>query len=163
MSQAATSTGPLHNLKSKLSGKQIILVQGACGTLGFQIVKSLQEKIKSQPNLCVVAGVSDMNDPTTKELGDLGVDVIHLDLRNHDMVENAFTLNVQKLVIIPPFLNNRVPLVSRIVDIARDKGVKHIVLLSLVGTQTEELDIFRAFKTIQNKSVPLETTLPLPS
>jgi len=160
MSQAATSTGPLHLLKDKLSGKQVILVQGACGTIGYEIVQAIKTRINTQSNIAVVAGVSDMNDPNTKCLHDLDIDIIHLDLRNHDLVQNAFTLNVQKLVVIPPFLNNRVPLVSRLIDMAHTKGVKHVVFVTLLGTHTEELGIFRDLKTIQNKLRSCSDTMP---
>ena len=54
-------------------------------------------------------------------------------------------------MIIPPFLVNRVPLVSRLVDIAHNKGVKHVAFTTPLGTQTEDLDIFKDLKMIQNK------------
>jgi len=155
----STSSGPLHLLKEKLVGKQIIFVQGGCGTVGCEIAQCIKNRIKNQPNWAIVAGVSNMSNPEVQYLIDNGIDVLHLDLRNHELVTNAFTLNIQKLVILPPFLNNRVPLVSRLIDIAHTNGVKHAVLVTLLGTQTEDLDIFKSLKTIQNKLRSLSETM----
>ena len=103
--------------------------------MGTNIVRELSKNIKNKPNYAIVAGVSNMEEPNVKVLQDIGVDIIHLDLHNHELVKNAFMIPVDTVVVIPPYINNRVPLVSRLLDIAKENNVKHIVFLTPFGSK----------------------------
>lgn len=151
---AATQPTDFQALQNRLAGKNIILVQGACGTIGLNIIKSLHSKLQKggSSNCAILAGIADFNDKTVEDIKKLGVETCNLDLNNRDMVEAVFKLNIQKLVVIPPYIPNRVELCSRFFGAAAASNkVKHYLLISAYGARTEETPFFKELNAIQNK------------
>jgi len=58
--------------------------------------------------------------------------------------------NVNKLVIIPPYRENRVALTNSLVDLAYTMGVRRVLLISVIGATNEEITFQKNLKTIEN-------------
>jgi len=103
----------------------MILVLGGNGTIGSEVVKSLQEK-KASIRLLV-----QNKDKAKAKFGDK-VDIICGDFNNEQHVREALR-GVERLFLITPSDEKQVLLEKRIIDDAQAEEIQHIVKLSVYG------------------------------
>lgn len=106
-----------------------ILVTGATGTVGRDVVKRLSKK-----GAAVRAGVRDQ--ARARQRFDDNIALVTFDFEN----ENSFAAaldGVEKVFLLPPLLPNQAELTNAFVDAAKHVGVRHIVKLSAIGVDSE--------------------------
>lgn len=106
-----------------------ILVTGATGTIGTQVVNELAKK----NDVVVRAGV---RDPKKASGFASNVQAVAMDLEKPESLAAAMK-GVDKVFLLTPFSDRQVELGKRIVDAAKTAGVKHIVKLSAFGAEIE--------------------------
>src|SRR5919108_2224014 len=107
-----------------------ILVTGATGTVGKEVVKQLSAKGQT-----VRAAARSAND--NKTFGNLrGVRVVQLDYETLTSLASAFK-GVDSLFLLTPFQSNMVDLTSNLVREAKNARVKYIVKQSVMGAEVE--------------------------
>lgn len=106
-----------------------ILVTGATGTVGSEVVRQLSTKGET-----VKAAARSANDNTFSHLN--GVQTIQLDLNSTDIFASAFQ-GVDKLFLLTPFQSNMVDLTSNLVNEAKKTKIKYIVKQSVMGADAE--------------------------
>jgi uncharacterized protein YbjT (DUF2867 family) len=111
---------------------ETILVTGATGTLGSEVVKQLSAKGKEDVN--VKAAARSANDNTFESLN--RVQVVQLDYNTQSTLTSALK-GVDKLFLLTPFQSNMVNLTSNLVREAKSAGVKYIVKQSVMGADAE--------------------------
>jgi len=109
---------------------ETILVTGAAGTVGSEVVKQLSDK----GEIIIRAAARSTSENTFKNLN--RVQVVQLDYNNPDSLAVAFK-NVNKLFLLTPFQSNMVDLTSNLVRKAKNAGVKYIVKQSAMGADAE--------------------------
>ncbi|MBL7557267.1 MAG: NAD(P)H-binding protein [Bdellovibrionaceae bacterium] len=101
-----------------------VLVIGASGTVGTELVKLL--KAKGQP----------VAEATSKK--DLKQGQVHLNLLNQDGIEDAFE-NVDRVFLLsPPGHTNQDKLLLPLIEMAKSKKVKKVVLMTAMGANAVE-------------------------
>ncbi|XXF79991.1 SDR family oxidoreductase [Myxococcaceae bacterium GXIMD 01537] len=107
-----------------------VLVTGATGTIGSQVVAAL----KQQDGVAVRVGVRS----AAKAAGLVGGNVAAVDFEydKPEQVKKAVE-GVERLFLVTPFTPNQVELAGRLVDAAKAAGVRHIVKLSAFGAAVE--------------------------
>ena len=134
-----------------------VLVTGATGTLGSEVVRQLLTKGET-----VKAAARSANDTTFAHLN--GVQTVQLDLNNTDTFSSAFQ-GIDKLFLLTPFQSNMVDLTSNLVNEAENAKVKYIVKQSVMGADAE-LGITpsrlhrRAEKIIEESGIPFTFLRP---
>ncbi|GHA70593.1 SDR family oxidoreductase [Pontibacter akesuensis] len=109
-----------------------ILVTGATGTVGREVIKQLS---MLEDDIRVRAGVhSVITGENLKRLP--GVEISEMDFENPESLHAAFT-HADKLLMIAPFTDDQVTMEKTLVDEAKRTGVKHIVKLSSMGADEE--------------------------
>jgi uncharacterized protein YbjT (DUF2867 family) len=111
-----------------------ILVTGATGTVGSEVVKQLLLSYGEENGVTVKAAARSANDDTFGNLH--GVQVVQLDYNKPDTLAAAFK-GADKLFLLTPFQSNMVDLTSNLVNEAKIAGVKYIVKQSVMGADTE--------------------------
>jgi len=102
-----------------------ILVTGATGTVGRDVVKLL-----SQKGAAVRAGVRDQAKARPRFGDDIAF--VTFDFENEGSFAGALD-GVAKVFLLPPLLPNQVKLTNRFVNAAKRAGIRHIVKLSAIG------------------------------
>src|SRR5437764_5338503 len=108
---------------------ETILVTGATGTVGSEVVKQLSAKGET-----IKAAVRSANDNTFGNLS--GVQVVQIDYNKPDALATAFK-GVEKLFLLTPFQSNMVDLTSNLVSEAKNARIKYIVKQSVMGADSE--------------------------
>jgi uncharacterized protein YbjT (DUF2867 family) len=109
-----------------------ILVTGATGTIGREVVKQLS---MIDGDIRVRAGVhSVIKGENLKRLPD--VEIVEIDFKDKDSLHAAFT-HADKLFLVTPMAEDQVDMAKTLVDEAKKAGVKHIVKLSAMGADVE--------------------------
>src|SRR2546426_3916858 len=106
-----------------------ILVTGATGTVGSEVVKQLSDKGK-----IIRAATRSASDNTFRNLN--SVRVVQLDYNNPDTLATAFK-GVEKLFLLTPPQSSTVDFTSNLVREAKKAGVKYIVKQSVMGADAE--------------------------
>lgn len=110
--------------------KDTILVTGATGTVGSEVIKAL-----ASADVKVRAGVhSIIKGDRFKSLPN--VELVQIDFDNPETLKVALT-GVAKVFLLTPFSLNQVAAARMIIDEAKQTGVKHIVRLSAKGADAE--------------------------
>ncbi|GAB3827919.1 SDR family oxidoreductase [Pontibacter rugosus] len=110
-----------------------ILVTGATGTVGREVIKQLS--MLEGDEIRVRAGVhSVITGENLKRLP--GVEISEMDFENQESLHAAFT-HADKLFMVAPFADDQVEMEKTLVDEAKRTGVKHIVKLSSMGADEE--------------------------
>lgn len=124
--------------------QQTILVTGATGTVGREVIKQLS----MVEGVRVRAGVhSVIKGENLKRLPD--VELVEIEFTDPESLHAAFT-HADKLFLITPFTDNQVEMAKKLVDEAKEAGVKHIVKLSALGADEEPgLQLGRWHKEIE--------------
>lgn len=114
---------------------ETILVTGATGTVGSEVVRQLlTAKVeRGYEDMIVKAAARLANDNT---FSNLGVQAVQLDYNNPDTLSTALR-GVDKLFLLTPFQSNMVDLTSNLVNEAKKAGVKYIVKQSVLGADAE--------------------------
>lgn len=106
--------------------KAKILVTGATGTVGSELVKKLSEmKVPVRAAVHTKAKADKIKLP--------GVELVELDYDDPKSIDAAFK-GIEKLYLLTPFSPNAVEITSMIVNTAKAAGVKHIVRMSAFGS-----------------------------
>ncbi len=109
-----------------------ILVTGATGTVGREVVKQLS---MYDGDIRVRAGVhSVIKGENLKRLPD--VEIVEIDFQDKESLHAAFT-HIDKLFLITPMAEDQLEMAKTLVDEAKKTGVKHIVKLSAMGADME--------------------------
>jgi uncharacterized protein YbjT (DUF2867 family) len=108
---------------------ETILVTGATGTVGGEVVRQLSAKGET-----IKAAARSANDDTFGNLS--GVQVVQLDYNRPDALATAFK-GVEKLFLLTPFQSNMLDLTSNLVSEAKNSKVKYIVKQSVMGADAE--------------------------
>jgi len=114
-----------------------ILVTGATGTVGSEVVKqllSVKGQKKEEDNMIIKAAARSAHDSTFRNLG---VQAVELDFNKPDSLSGALR-GVDKLFLLTPFQSNMVDLTSNLVNEAKNAGVKYIVKQSVLGADAEQ-------------------------
>jgi uncharacterized protein YbjT (DUF2867 family) len=114
---------------------ETILVTGATGTVGSEVVKKLLsvKEERGEEDMIVKAAARSANDSTFRNLG---VQVVQLDYNKPDTLSAALR-GVDKLFLLTPFQSNMVDLTSNLINETKKAGVKYIVKQSVLGADSE--------------------------
>ena len=112
---------------------ETILVTGATGTLGSEVVKQLLSA-KGKEDVNIKAAARSSNDNTFEGLNK--VQVVQLDYNNPSTLAAALK-GVDKLFLLTPPQSNIVDLTSNLVREAKNARVKYIVKQSVMGADAE--------------------------
>jgi len=115
-----------------------ILVIGASGTVGTEIVKILKSKGQA------------VVEATSKK--DLKPGQIHLNLLNQDGLENAFEGVDRVFLLSPPGHTNQDKILSPLIDMAKNKKVKKVVLMTAMGANAVDTAPLRVAEIKLEKS-----------
>jgi uncharacterized protein YbjT (DUF2867 family) len=110
--------------------QETILVTGATGTLGSEVVKQLSSVT---PAVNIKAGVHSAQN--IKKDGDR-VEVALIDYNKPETLKEALS-QVDKLFLLTPDVPNAPELASNLVSEARKAGIRHIVKQSIMGADLE--------------------------
>jgi uncharacterized protein YbjT (DUF2867 family) len=141
---------------------ETILVTGATGTVGSEVVKQLlSAKGQREEDIIVKAAVRSDNDNTFRNLG---VQVVQLDYNKPDSLSAALR-GVDKLFLLTPFQSNMVDLTSNLLNEAKQAGVKYIVKQSVLRADAEpgitsSRSHRQAEKTIEESGIPFTFLRP---
>src|ERR687885_863358 len=116
---------------------ETILVTGATGTVGIEVVKwllSAKGERGEGEDMIVKAAARSTNDSTFRNLG---VQVVQLDYNKPDTLSSALR-DIDKLFLLTPFQSNMVDLTSNLVNEAKNAGVKYIIKQSVLGADAEQ-------------------------
>jgi uncharacterized protein YbjT (DUF2867 family) len=107
-----------------------ILVTGATGTIGSQVVSAL----KGQKDVTVRAAVRSAAKAESLKGGN--VTPVDFEYTKPEQMQKAVE-GVERLFLVTPFSQDQVDLGARLIDFAKAAGVKHIVKLSAMGADFE--------------------------
>jgi uncharacterized protein YbjT (DUF2867 family) len=120
-----------------------ILVTGATGTIGSQLVSAL----KGRGDVTVRVAVRDAAKAEALKGGN--VTPVDFEYTRTDLIQKAVE-GVEKLFLVTPFSPDQVDLAARLVDFAKAAGVKHIVKLSAFGADFEPgIQLGRWHRTVE--------------
>jgi uncharacterized protein YbjT (DUF2867 family) len=108
---------------------ETILVTGATGTIGRDVMKQLAKK-----GAAVRAGVRDP-DKARKQFG-TEITFAKFDFEDAQSFDGVLE-GIEEVFLLPPLMPNQVEVASAFVDAAKRAGVRHIVKLSVIGVDTE--------------------------
>ena len=109
--------------------EKTVLVTGATGTIGRDLVKILSEN-----GVPVRAGVRDQ----AKARKQFGADIARatFDFEDAASFPNALK-DVEKVFLLPPLIPNQVAVANAFIDATKRAGVRHIGKLSVIGADTD--------------------------
>ena len=110
---------------------QTILVTGATGTVGAELVKALANR-----GLPVRAAVHSLIKGDRLRQLNPGVQLVEVDFARPETLHVALT-GVERVFMITPFSDDQVAIGKRIIDAAKAAGVHHLVKLSAAGAEAD--------------------------
>jgi uncharacterized protein YbjT (DUF2867 family) len=114
------------------TNQETILVTGATGTLGSEVVKQLSS---ATPAVNIKAGVHSAQNVKKVKDGDR-VEVVLIDYNKLEHLKEALS-QVDKLFLLTPDVPNAHELASNMVIEAKKAGIRHIVKQSVMGADLE--------------------------
>jgi uncharacterized protein YbjT (DUF2867 family) len=140
--------------------QETILVTGATGTLGGEVVKQLSS---SAPAVNIKAGVHSTQNVKKVKDGDK-VEVVLIDYSKPETLKEALS-QVDKLFLLTPDVPNAHELASNLVIEAKKAGIRHIVKQSVMGADLKaDVGTFRlhrqAEKIIEQSEIPFTFLRP---
>jgi uncharacterized protein YbjT (DUF2867 family) len=145
----------------KAGAQESILVTGATGNIGSEVVRQLSS---TAPAVNIKAAVhSAQNIKKVKEEGDR-VEVVLIDYNKPETLKEALN-QVDKLFLLTPDVPNAPELASNMVIEAKKAGIRHIVKQSVMGADLEaDVGIMRlhrqAEKIIEQSGIPFTFLRP---
>jgi uncharacterized protein YbjT (DUF2867 family) len=122
-----------------------ILVTGATGTIGSQVVKAL----RGTPGVAVRAAVR--GSEQARVLAGDNVTTVEFDYERPETLAKAVD-GADRIFLVTPFTNDQVELGTRLIDAAKQSGVKHVVKLSAIGCEIEPgIQLGRWHRAIEKK------------
>ena len=113
-----------------------ILVTGATGTVGSEVIKQLVSSPDTS-NFHIKAAVRSAGEESEKRVAAERVKPVQIDYNKPDTIERALK-DVDRLFLLTPFQSDMVELSSNLVNAAKKSvAVKHIVKLSVMGADAE--------------------------
>ena len=142
------------------TNQETILVTGATGTLGSEVVKQLSS---ATPAVNIKAGVHSAQNVKKVKDGDR-VEVVLIDYNKPETLKEALS-QVDKLFLLTPDVPNAHELASNMVIEAKKAGIRHIVKQSVMGADLEAnvgtLRLHRqAEKIIEQSEIPFTFLRP---
>jgi uncharacterized protein YbjT (DUF2867 family) len=116
--------------------QESILVTGATGNIGSEVVKEL---LSDAPDVSIKAAVHSSQN-VKKVKSDARVKVIQIDYNEPETVREALN-GVDKLFLLTPDVPNAADLASNVVIEAKKAGIKQIVKQSVMGAAALEADV----------------------
>ncbi|GAA4376408.1 SDR family oxidoreductase [Hymenobacter koreensis] len=110
---------------------EIILVTGATGTVGSEVVRALTNR-----GATVRAGVHSIIKGDRLKHINPEVQLVEIDFERPETLTPAFT-GVDRVFLLTPFTLNQVELARQLIDAAKAAGVKQVVRLSALGADAE--------------------------
>ncbi|MFQ5918739.1 MAG: SDR family oxidoreductase [Thermoplasmata archaeon] len=136
-----------------------IVVTGATGTVGSEVVKQLSAKGATVRACCHTLSKGDM-------IKGPGVEVVGFDYDEPETVKAAFR-DTERLFLMTPFVENWVEITARLVAEAKKAGVRHIVKLSNMELEADAEAILlpliwhrQAEGIIEESGIPLTHVRP---
>jgi uncharacterized protein YbjT (DUF2867 family) len=112
-----------------------VLITGATGNVGLEVIKSLQ---KINHNLQVYAGVRDLVNDKLK-LSNYEVNLVHFDFLNTQNYREALR-NCEILFLLrPPQISDTENYFKPLIEACKSESVKHIVFLSVQGVEKSKI------------------------
>jgi uncharacterized protein YbjT (DUF2867 family) len=128
----------------------MILVTGAGGTVGSEVVKQLREagaKVRAAFN----------NPDKAEKAKKQGIETAVLDLNDRSSIAAALK-GVDKVFLLGPTVPNQIELENNVVEEAKKAGVKHIVKLSVLDAPAERFTLAKwhraVEKNVENSGLP---------
>ena len=112
-----------------------VLITGATGNVGREVLNFLQ---KTNHQLALFAGVRDIN-KVEIELKNNNVKLLSFDFTNFNTYPTALTGCDILFLLRPPQISEVEKYFKPIIDTCKDKGVKHIVFLSVQGVEKSKI------------------------
>jgi uncharacterized protein YbjT (DUF2867 family) len=114
-----------------------ILVTGATGTIGSEVVKQLASILSSSSSHIIRAAVHSQNKADRlKQFGNKGVEIVDLDYTKPETIAGALN-KVDKLFLQTLPVPDVTDITSNLVKEAKKNDVKHIIKLSAMGADSE--------------------------
>jgi uncharacterized protein YbjT (DUF2867 family) len=107
-----------------------ILVTGATGTVGTEVVRQLAES-----GVAVRAAVRSI-EKAEKKFKHPNVESVEIDFNDPESLDVAFK-GIEKLFLLTPLTDDQVDFGRMLVEAAKKHGVRHIVKLSVAGAERE--------------------------
>jgi uncharacterized protein YbjT (DUF2867 family) len=123
----------------------MILITGATGTLGGEVVRQLSAK-----GIDFRAAVHSIS--KASEISALGGEVVEIDSIDQDTLEEAFK-DIEKLFLLTPLSPLAIEMTVNLVDAAKKSGVKHIVKQSGLGADDKAATLLGSFHRRAEKIV----------
>jgi uncharacterized protein YbjT (DUF2867 family) len=134
------------------NGKRRILVTGATGTVGSEVVKQLASISSSSDYNNIRAAVHTQNKvDKLEQYVDKGVEIVSLDYTKPETISNALD-KVDKLFLQTLPIPDVTDISSNFVKEAQKKGVKFIVKLSTMGADCEPTSTILRLHGMEEKS-----------
>lgn len=133
-----------------------ILVTGATGTIGSEVVKNLSKSGTKIRACCHTMSKAD------KIKGD-NVEIVEVDYEKPETIESAFH-GAEKLFLLTPVTDKPLEIVEQLIEQAKKSGVKHIVRLSAYKSGEPNIKIFKLHtdgeKLIKQSGIPYTILQP---
>jgi uncharacterized protein YbjT (DUF2867 family) len=108
-----------------------VLITGATGNVGLEVIKSLQ---KIEHTLDIYAGVRDLS-ADTKKLANYNINLLQFDFMNLQTYNSALTDCDILFLLRPPQISDTEKYFKPLIEACKNKGVKHIIFLSVQGAE----------------------------
>ena len=119
--------------------KELILIVGATGTVGSELMRSLKK------NGYNVRG-------TTSKTPDKGSDLVHVNLITGEGIVNAMEGVDKAFFLSPPGYSDQYAILSPLIQEAKRKGLKKVVLMTALGANASDSTPFRKAEIELEKS-----------
>ncbi len=120
----------------KYSMIETILVTGATGTVGSEVVKQLSKEDKKDTNIRAAIHSQNKVDNLEQVVGNEKIEFVSLDYSDPKTVHEAFT-NIDKVFLLTIPSPNSVDIASNVIKEAKKNGIKHIVKLSVMNADAQ--------------------------
>jgi uncharacterized protein YbjT (DUF2867 family) len=120
----------------KYSMIETILVTGATGTVGSEVVNQLSKEDKKGINIRAAFHSQNKVDNLKQVVGNERIQFVGLDYSDPKTVHEAFT-NIDKIFLLTIPSPNSVDIASNVIKEAKKNGIKHIVKLSVMNADAQ--------------------------